>query len=154
MVLKQAQGTTSDVSEAILRHRHKCQARDLRLPSPSHLRQQRGIAATKHVSPFRHTLHWKGHCRHELQDTRPVRQTPAHLAFYAQKLTQPQTPLQAVPQARPRLERPPIPLARTGPVHPRTVRGQAKCYRAATDEGASPCFITAITSTTLHMTAA
>merc|ERR1711964_265937 len=73
-------------------------------------------AATNHVSPFRHILHWKGHRRHELQDTRP-------------------TPLQAVPQARPRLERPPIPLARTGPVHPRTLRGQAQCYRAATDEG-------------------
>ena len=138
MVLKQTRHHTSDVSEATLRHRHKCQARNLTLPSPSHLRRHRGIAATTHVSPFRNNSHWKGHHRHELQDTRPVRQTPAGVALYAQKLTQPQTPLQAVPQARPRLERPPIPLARTGPVHPRTLRGQAQCYRAATDEGASP----------------
>lgn len=55
-----------------------------------------------------------------------------------QQLTETQAPLQAVPQACTRLERPPISLARTSPIYPWPFRGEQEHNRAATAESASP----------------
>lgn len=62
--------------------------------------------------------------------------TALRSARCTQKLTATQTPLQAVPQARAGLERPPLPLAWPSAVYSRAFRGQSKCHRATPDEGA------------------